>query len=332
MTIFLILFNLIYIYFFDYFSKKVNIYDTPDKIRKKHKKKIPLAGGILVFTNFLILFFFQLFSDSELFLNIISKRDIFSFIFVISSSFFIGLYDDKHNLSPNIKLLLFFVIFLSLLLLNSNFVVSSLYSRIFNYKIYLYDFSILFTIFCLLLFINSFNMFDGINCQSGLYSVIIFSFFLIKNIHQEFLLLILIPILSFLYLNYKNKCFLGNSGSYFISTLIGLIFIVSYNKNSINDVEQIFLVMIIPGLDTLRVSIIRIIKGLHPFSADNNHIHHLLLSKFNLFYSNLILVLTVSLPLLLHFASLKIQYCLFLAVAVYFFIILAIKKNYFLIK
>lgn len=67
MTIFLILFNLIYIYFFDYFSKKVNIYDTPDKIRKKHKKKIPLAGGILLFTNFLILFFFQLFSDSELF-------------------------------------------------------------------------------------------------------------------------------------------------------------------------------------------------------------------------------------------------------------------------
>ena len=33
-------------------------------------------------------------------------------------------------------------------------------------------FAIFFTIFCFLVFINAFNMFDGINLQSGLYSLI----------------------------------------------------------------------------------------------------------------------------------------------------------------
>jgi hypothetical protein len=175
-------------------------------------------------------------------------------------------------------------------------------------------------------------MYDGINCQSGFYSLIIFSYFIIQNIYQDFLLLILIPILFILYLNYKNKSFLGNGGSYFISSFIGLIFIDAYNKNLINNVEQIFLIMAIPGLDTLRVAIIRVIMGKHPFRPDNNHIHHLLLLRFNLFYTNLILALLVVFPLFLHFANLKIQYCLFVVTFTYFFILFNIKKNYFSIK
>jgi UDP-GlcNAc:undecaprenyl-phosphate GlcNAc-1-phosphate transferase len=332
MIFFLILFNFITIYFFDYFSKKINIYDIPDKKRKKHKKKISLLGGLLIFISFLILYFFQLFGDSLIFLSLISKRDIISFLFFISASFLIGLYDDKYNLAPNTKLFLFFLNFLSLLLLNPNFIINSLYFDTFGYKILLYEFSILFTIFCLLLFVNSFNMYDGINCQSGFYSLIIFSYFIIQNIYQDFLLLILIPILFFLYLNYKNKSFLGNGGSYFISSFIGLIFIDAYNKNLINNVEQIFLIMAIPGLDTLRVAINRVIMGKHPFRPDNNHIHHLLLLRFNLFYTNLILALLVVFPLFLHFANLKIQYCLFVVTFTYFFILFKIKKSYFSIK
>jgi UDP-N-acetylmuramyl pentapeptide phosphotransferase/UDP-N-acetylglucosamine-1-phosphate transferase len=255
MIFFLILFNFITIYFFDYFSKKINIYDIPDKKRKKHKKKISLLGGLLIFVSFLILYFFQLFDDSLIFLSLISKRDIISFLFFISASFLIGLYDDKYNLAPNTKLFLFFLNFLSLLLLNPNFIINSLYFDTFGYKILLYEFSILFTIFCLLLFVNSFNMYDGINCQSGFYSLIIFSYFIIQNIYQDFLLLILIPILFFLYLNYKNKSFLGNGGSYFISSFIGLIFIDAYNKNLINNVEQIFLIMAIPGGQEINIGL-----------------------------------------------------------------------------
>jgi hypothetical protein len=36
----------------------------------------------------------------------------------------------------------------------------------------------------------------------------------------------------------------------------------------------------IPGVDLLRLAIFRLIKGKHPFSADRNHFHHLLLNNF----------------------------------------------------
>ena len=38
--------------------------------------------------------------------------------------------------------------------------------------------------------------------------------------------------------------------------------------------------MAIPGIDMLRLFFVRIINGKSPFSADNKHIHHLLLNKF----------------------------------------------------
>ena len=39
--------------------------------------------------------------------------------------------------------------------------------------------------------------------------------------------------------------------------------------------------MLIPGLDLIRLSIERIKNKRHPFFADNRHLHHLLLKKFN---------------------------------------------------
>lgn len=39
--------------------------------------------------------------------------------------------------------------------------------------------------------------------------------------------------------------------------------------------------MIIPGFELLRLAIYRMIKKKHPFKADRNHIHHLLLKKNN---------------------------------------------------
>ena len=37
--------------------------------------------------------------------------------------------------------------------------------------------------------------------------------------------------------------------------------------------------MLLPGLDLIRLTLIRASKKRHPFSADRNHIHHLLLNS-----------------------------------------------------
>ena len=45
-------------------------------------------------------------------------------------------------------------------------------------------------------------------------------------------------------------------------------------------VDDIFILMMVPRLDFIRIFIERIYKGKNLFLGDKNHLHHLLLSKF----------------------------------------------------
>ena len=53
--------------------------------------------------------------------------------------------------------------------------------------------------------------------------------------------------------------------------------------------------MLLPGLDMLRLFVIRILNNKNPFLPDNNHIHHLLLSliKNNNYVQFVIIMLTL---------------------------------------
>ena len=89
-----------------------------------------------------------------------------------------------------------------------------------------------------------------------------------------------IPFILFFYLNYLNKSFLGDSGCFVISILIGLLSISFYNLGFIKYSDNIFLLMLIPGIDMLRLFILRLKNKKNPFSPDRNHIHHLLQNNF----------------------------------------------------
>jgi UDP-GlcNAc:undecaprenyl-phosphate GlcNAc-1-phosphate transferase len=138
-------------------------------------------------------------------------------------------------------------------------------------------------------------MYDGINLQSGLYSIFIFSIFLYKGIFTEISITLITSLFFFLYLNWKNKCFLGNNGALFLSFVISYLFIKS-NSANIFYADEIFLIMMIPGIDLLRLAIFRLAKGKHPFRADRNHLHHLLLNNFSFNKTIIILNLMTTIP------------------------------------
>ena len=94
-------------------------------------------------------------------------------------------------------------------------------------KINIENISYLFSVLCFLLFINAFNMFDGINLQSAIYSVFLFLIFLLKGIFIEISLVLLIVLFFFAYLNFKNKCFMGDNGTLLISFILSYFFIKS---------------------------------------------------------------------------------------------------------
>tara|TARA_Y100000591_G_C21394173_1_gene479667 strand:- start:92 stop:598 length:507 start_codon:yes stop_codon:yes gene_type:complete len=124
-------------------------------------------------------------------------------------------------------------------------------------------------------------MYDGINGQSGIYTIIIFTYFLLKDINFYLSILIVFTSLFFVFSNLKNKFFLGNSGSLLLALLISLIIINAYNDGKITNCEEIFILLMLPGIDMARLFIQRLLNKKNPFRADSNHFHHLLLKKFN---------------------------------------------------
>lgn len=254
-------------------------FDNPDKVRKFHKKPILISGGFILFVNIQMLLIF-LIKFQDTFLNKIFtyQIDLIFFSIIISLFFILGIYDDKKNINPNLKLILLGIMVYLLIISNENLTINEIRLSFLNKSYELGNFSIPFTMLCFLLYINAINMFDGINLQSFSYIFFIFLYFLINEIFFIFLLMLFIPLIIFGYLNYRNRSFFGDSGCYLISVIIGSLFISSYNLNKIETADTIFLLMILPGIDMLRLFAFRIINKKNPFKPDRNHIHHKLLN------------------------------------------------------
>ena len=75
---------------------------------------------------------------------------------------------------------------------------------------------------------------------------------------------------------------MGDSGVFFITIMFSFFLINSYNmeNNNLNSVDEIFLLLMIPGLDMLRLFIERLLQKKNPLKPDRNHFHHLLLNRF----------------------------------------------------
>ena len=88
------------------------------------------------------------------------------------------------------------------------------------------------------------------------------------------------------------------------------------------------MLLLLPGLDLLRLTISRLLIGKNPFYGDRNHIHHLLIKRYSLLSTNLILITLVCMPLFfLNFLKLNFFIALSLFVITYYVLIIKLKKN-----
>ena len=332
MSLNLLLANLISVLIFfilyknkNFITKKFNLIDHPDKNRKLHQTKTPLIGGLLIFVCVVYLI-----TVDQLF--IINTNFIAKIITILLPIFIIGLLDDIYNLSPTKKIIFLSTLILLFLYFNKDFLLKELYFDDFK-KTYLLNetLSLFITTFCLLLLINAFNMSDGINglahSISILWLIILIVFF---GLNITFYFITLIIFLSFI-LNYQGKYFLGNSGSLFISSFIGLLTIYLYNFNlntkNLLGVEKIILIFLIPGLDMLRLFILRLSNKKSPFLGDLDHFHHLLISNLHLHKAIIYYLLLVLWPFIfVEFYKIK-YFFIFLLQSIIFFFLASLFKN-----
>ena len=318
-------------FFIFYFYKPIvniyNLYDVPDFERKLHKKKIPLLGGLFLSINLLLImllsFIYPEILDGNFFYN---TKSYFSFFFISISFYFLGFFDDKYKLSPNFKLIAM-VIFLSFaLFLDKDILLKNLNFIYFDYSLNLFGYSYFFTIFCFLLFINAFNMLDGINGQASSYFLFIMLLFLSKAILIYLVFVFVVYVLFFLRLNFKNKSFLGDSGTLPLAFIASYLFIKSYNLGHNFSVEEIFLIMSVPGYELLRLAISRILNKKHPFEADNLHLHHLIFAKKKFLKTFLIIQFLLISPYILLHLSDSFLFSLFANLFMYIVIVIFFKK------
>ena len=255
-------------------------------------------------------------------------------IFILSSfCFILGLFDDHKNLAYKYKFLFLILFFYLTVNLDTNLAINEIYSSTLDKRINLDNIGIFFTILCLLLLTNSINLIDGIDGLCLIISIILLVWLIFVSQNYNFYYgLILFSLLYTLYLNLKKNIFLGDSGSLFLGTLIGLLIIYNYNDKLLENnfaVENIFIALMLPGIDMLRVFLERILKKKNPFLADRNHLHHLLLDKpIKLFKTLLFITLLVLMPILSNiFTEIKAIKIIFFYFLIYVLLISYLKKN-----
>jgi len=241
--------------------------------------------------------------------------------------FLVGIIDDKINLSPNLKFLFLITILSIFLIFEENLILINL--ELWSYNIsFTYELGLVLTILCILLFVNALNLFDGINLQSILYSAYVLFYLIFKNHFVVIIIVLLITLFLIGFLNYKNETFMGDGGTLFLGSMISLLVIANYNVNKSLKVDEIFLLMLIPGLDMLRLFIHRIFLKKNPFNGDRLHLHHYFLAFFGYKTSIIFLISFSLLPsaLNLFFSS---HYLIILFIVIYLLIIIFFlrKKN-----
>ena len=152
--------------------------------------------------------------------------------------------------------------------------------------IYLGNFAIPFTIFCVVGLMNAFNMIDGLNGICAAFALVPIIFITLFGNLSYGLLIPIGSILGFLaynmgFLGKKRRVFLGDSGSNILGFLVAFL-CIEYTQNSnnpylLNPVTALWLVAI-PLVDCINVMISRVMRGIGPFDPGRDHLHHKLLS------------------------------------------------------
>jgi len=316
---FLIIFiNILILTFRNNLANFLNIFDYPNK-RKIHKSPTPLIGGICLFIatlTALVLNFFE---------NYISTNK-FNFYFLSFLIFFIvGFWDDAKTLSPKIKTFIITISIIILISFESDFVLRELSFKYTNKQLNLGVFSFLFTIFCIFALYNALNFIDGYNGSAT--SIIIFWTFilLIKNPDLLYFILIFNMVLIFFY-NISGKIFLGNSGTSFLSIFFSLIIINDYNSTKTIFADEIFFILLFPGIDMIRVTLERIVNSKKIYYADKTHFHHYLIKKNIKYIWQLILTLTI-MPLIILYISENIALTFLISIFIYFVLLFNLRKK-----
>ena len=323
MLILLILLNIILWKNLDFYTSKLSLYDYPNDNLRVHSQKVSLITGFFLIINIFIIFTYSFFFKNNPGIEVLS--DIYVVI-TLFSLFLVGYFDDRFSLRPSIRLILFSAIFFFFLNINEYFIIQNIEFNTYKFSIS-NNYSIIFTILCFLIYLNAFNFFDGINLQSGLHTLFIYIILFFKLDYNYEIFFLIFFYAYFLILNGKNLVFLGNAGAYLTAGIIS-IFLIFYFKKQILTTAEIFILMSLPGLDMIRIIFKRLLLKTNPFKGDLNHIHHLLIKKYDNVKTNIVILLSQILNYFFYLSIKNDFLSVIFSILIYIFLLFLGKKKH----
>ena len=263
--------------------------------RSSHKTLATRSGGIGIFLTVFIISIYYYLQGIELF--------DYSLFIPLGIMFIIGVYDDLYNADFKLKFILQIIV--AKILIDQGFVISNYFGLFGLYEVPWIVAQVT-TIFVFLVVVNAINFIDGIDALAITEVIkiilIIECFSFEQNNITPLGVITITSVIPLYYFNLKKKrkVFLGDGGSMLLGALCMIYVLEVLGENFIfvkkfliNKTLFVILVLIYPLLDLLRVFILRIRMGKSPFSADKNHIHHILSSKYRINSINTLLIINL---------------------------------------
>ena len=254
--------------------------------RTVHKVEVPRIGGYAIYISSLIGMVIFLKTDPQ-----INAILIASFLV-----FFVGLFDDVHDLSPKTKLIVELIAALIVILYGD---------------IYLKGFDFLpanwppilpgaITVLWIVGITNAINLIDGLDGLSSGISIIVLFTISITSLTSgrtdiaSLSLVLAGAIMGFLFYNFHPaKIFLGDCGALYIGFMISVISLLGfgYNVSTFFTLGAPIVVLMVPIMDTLIAIIRRKVHHKKFSEADKAHLHHNLMFKLKLGHRKSVIVL-----------------------------------------
>jgi UDP-GlcNAc:undecaprenyl-phosphate GlcNAc-1-phosphate transferase len=256
---------------------RVGLVDRPDA-RKRHVGEIPLVGGVTVFAGYML----ALLAMGQQELWRVAEFWVWLGLLVLS------LWDDIRHIKVGIRVLLQLLLII-LLTAYSSMQLEQLGHLLGDRPLLLGNLALPVTILGLIGIKNGINLIDGLDGLAGTQVLVVLFWFMLLafDSHVTLLLMLCAPlagaVLGFLAYNLRlpgrpARIFLGDHGSVFLGFTLGWFAVIGSQRAipAFTPIEAVW-VLGLPVLDTIRVMVSRMARGLSPFSPGRDHLHHLLL-------------------------------------------------------
>ncbi|SFD29772.1 UDP-N-acetylmuramyl pentapeptide phosphotransferase/UDP-N-acetylglucosamine-1-phosphate transferase [Algibacter lectus] len=260
-----------------------NLNEVPGE-RSSHTRATPTMGGLAFFVTLVLnLFLFKPVDTEYIGLNLAAA---------ITIIFIVGLKDDLAVSTPRARVIVE-IFAICIVFLHSDFHTTSLAGFMGIHEVPTVVLDVLHVIIALTI-INAYNLIDGVDGLASTLGISIFSMFglifLTMGLNYYFLICVslICVLLAFMRYNFSHekKIFMGDTGSLVIGFCIAILALKFLTIDTSlfkrftfapqNKLLIVAAILAVPLFDMMRVIGVRLLKKQSPFTADRNHIHHIL--------------------------------------------------------